>query len=190
MRSVALNTKEHILGEETVKTSWIQFLWRVTSVQVISYFVFGLIFSTAFNYSNAYTASILSTFMKPTSSPWVAAGPLLQIIRGVVFAVVLYPFKNVFLKNKQGWFLLWGLFIGLAIIGPVGPAPGSVEGMIYTKLPLTYHLYGLPEVLLQTLFFSLGLFYWYRKPGKAWNTLMLIGFVLIAAMSLAGIFLR
>lgn len=178
------------MEEKSVAASRFQFLWRVTSVQVISYFVFGLIFSTAFNYSNAYATSILSAFMKPTSSPWVAAGPLFQVIRGIVFTIVLFPFRNVFLKNRHGWLLLWGLFIGLAIIGPVGPAPGSVEGMVYTKLPLIYHLYGLPEVLMQTLFFSLGIFYWYRKPGKTWNILMIVGFVLIVLMSLAGIFLR
>jgi len=167
-----------------------RFLWRITALQVVTYFVFGLLFSTLFNYSNAYTSTILSSFMKPMSSAWVAAGPLFQILRGVLFAVVLWPFREPILNHKNGWLILWGLFLGLAIFGPVGPAPGSIEGMVYTKLPLTYHLFGLPEVLFQTLFFSLGVYYWYAKPGKVWTIPMTIALVLIILMSLAGIFLR
>jgi hypothetical protein len=38
---------------------------------------------------------------------------------------------------------------------------------------LWVHLRGLPEVLLQSLALSLGLFYWINYPGKRWlNWLM------------------
>ncbi len=33
--------------------------------------------------------------------------------------------------------------------------PGSLEGAAYTRLPLWFHLIGMPEILLQTLAFSL-----------------------------------
>jgi len=167
-----------------------QFIWRVSTCHILSYFILGITFSTLLNYEDAYTNTILSTFMRPFSSPWVAAGPSLQIVRGILFALVLWPIKDVFLKRDNGWLILWILFIGLAVLGPVGPAPGSLEGMIYTKLPMSYHLFGLPEVVFQTLLFSLSLYYWYKSPGRLWNIIMSVSIVLIILMSLAGIFWR
>ncbi|MFI5184497.1 MAG: hypothetical protein ACHQNV_08865 [Vicinamibacteria bacterium] len=78
----------------------------------------------------------------------------------------------MFLGGAQGWLKLWGLLMGLAIFSTAGAAPGSVEGMIYTKIPVAHHLLGLPEVLLQTLAFSLLLHAWHRHPGRAWSVVM------------------
>jgi hypothetical protein len=79
--------------------------------------------------------------------------------------------------------------VGLAIFSTAGAAPGSVEGIIYTKIPLGLQLIGLPEVLLQTLAFSLLVTTWHRHPHLAWaiviGGLMVLGILL----SLAGAFL-
>jgi hypothetical protein len=45
-------------------------------------------------------------------------------------------------------------------------APGSTEGIIFTQLPLWFHFIGMPEILLQTLAFSLLLFYWDRRNER------------------------
>lgn len=174
---------------EQKKASWPKFLWRISASHIVSYFIMGVIFSTLLNYKGNFASSALS-FMRPTDSPWVAAGPSLQIIRGILFALVLWPIGEVFLQRKKGWVILWLLFLGLAILGTAGPTPGSLEGIIYTKIPIGYHLLGLPEAVLQTLLFSLFVFYWYKKPAKTWNVLMAIGVGLIVLMSLAGVFLR
>ena len=171
------------------KSFW-QFSWRVIACHVVSYFIFGLFFSLIFNYKDAYVNSILSSFMKPTTSPWVAIGPSLQIIRGFVFALVLWPMKDFFINNKKGWLTLWLLFVGLAILGTTGPVSSSIEGLIYTKIPVYYQLLGLPEVLLQTFAFSYFLVYWYKHPKKVWNIVMGICCVIILLMGLAGVFLR
>lgn len=42
------------------------------------------------------------------------------------------------------------------------PAPCSIEGLIYTRLPLEFHLKGAPEILIQTLLFS----YFAAAPSK------------------------
>jgi hypothetical protein len=172
-----------------MKSKW-QFFWRVTACHMVSYFVFGLIFSKLFNYKDAYTTSLLSSLMRPVSEPIVAAGPMLQIIRGLLFTLILWPLKEYIFDKKQGWLKLWLIFIGFAILGTVGPTPGSIEGLIYTKLPFVYQILGLPEVLLQTLTFSLGLYFWYKRPKKAYNVTMGIFCGLIVLMSLAGVFLR
>jgi len=127
--------------------------------------------------------------MRPISSSWVAAGPALQVIRGLIFAVALYPFRSVFLSGRQGWLKLWGLLVGLAIFSTAGAAPGSVEGIIYTKIPLGSQLIGLPEVLLQTLAFSLLITTWHMHPHRAWAIVMGGLMVLGILLSLAGAFL-
>ena len=111
------------------------------------------------------------------------------IIRGLIFAVALYPFQSVFLNGRRGWLKLWGLLVGLAIFSTAGAAPGSVEGIIYTKIPLGSQLIGLPEVLLQTLAFSLLVTIWHRHPHRAWAIVMGGLMVLGILLSLAGAFL-
>jgi hypothetical protein len=166
-----------------------RFLGRVTSTHLATYFVAGMLAYSLFDYRTLFQTEALSCLMRPISSRWVAAGPALQVFRGFIFALALYPFRSVFLGGRHGWLKLWGLLMGLAIFSTAGAAPGSVEGMIYTKIPIGHHLLGLPEVLLQTLVFSLLLTAWHRHPHRAWAVvmggLMLLGIL----MSIAGVFL-
>jgi hypothetical protein len=176
--------------QERKKASWFQFFWRITSCHMVTYLVAGIFASTLLNYKDFFMKTMLSSFMRPIDSPWVAAGPSLQVIRGLLFALILWPIRNTFLEAKKGWLKLWLLLIGLAILGTAGPSPGSLEGIIYTKLPIQYHLWGLPEVIIQTMLFSLAIVYWYKKPIRVWNVLMIIAIILIILMSVAGIFLK
>ena len=176
--------------QQTKKSSWFTFFWRITSVHMVTYFIAGILASTLLNYKDFFGKIMLSVFMRSLDSPWVAAGPSLQVFRGLLFALVLWPIRNTFLEDEKGWLKLWLLLIGLAILGTAGPSPGSLEGIIYTKLPLKYHLWGLPEVFFQTMLFSLGIVLWYKKPTRVWNIVMTIAVVLIVLMSVAGAFLR
>ena len=124
--------------------------------------------------------------MKPTNSPIVALGPALQCIRGLLFAAVFYPFWNFILNHKHSVWLLWSLFLGLAILGACGAMPGSFEGMIYTIIPIKTQFLMLPEIVIQTLMFSAGLIVWYRYPRKWYNVMMIILLVAIVFMSTAG----
>jgi hypothetical protein len=124
--------------------------------------------------------------MKPTDTPIVALGPALQVFRGLLFAVVLYPFRRVFLDEGRGWLKLWGLFMGLAILGTSGPAPGSFEGIVFLKAPVADQIIGLWEVVLQTLLASILVVAWHRKPGKPWAVVMYGLWALTVMMSVAG----
>lgn len=62
---------------------------------------------------------------------------------------------------------MWGIFIIFGILGTPAAAPSSLEGVIYSKLPLWYHLIGLPEMVLQTLAFSLILVWWEKRRYQA-----------------------
>ncbi|HRS66688.1 MAG TPA: hypothetical protein P5519_12470 [Spirochaetia bacterium] len=89
--------------------------------------------------------------------------------------------------NLYHWDIVAILIVaGFSIFAPQAPALGTFEGFIYTKLPIFEHIIGLPECLLYSLFFSLGVYKWYQKPKRIWNTVSIIGIVLITLMSLLG----
>jgi len=163
------------------------FFWRISSSHMITYFIMGIIAASILNYKEVFENPPLSYLMKPIDSSWVAIGPVLQIFRGLVFSIVLWFFKDNFLYKRYGWLKLWGLIVGLCILSTTGPTPGSIEGLIYTKIPVISQLKGYFEVLPQTLLFSLLVFYWYRKPKKLWNVLSIILVSIIIILCTLGL---
>src|SRR5258705_4709123 len=141
---------------------------KTVAVHTITYFVAGILAYTLGGYEKSFSEPPLSYFMRPTSDPLVMAGPLFQPIRGVIFASALYPLRNVLFGDRRGWLILWWLLLALGVLSTFGPSPGSVEGMIYTTIPPLKQILGLWEVLLQSLLFSLILFYWVNHPEKKW----------------------
>jgi hypothetical protein len=161
-----------------------RFFFRVTACHVITYMILGILAYNIMDYPTQFKDEC--SIMIPTDSPRVALGPSLQAIRGLIFAIALYPFRRVFLDESWGWLKLWGLLLGLAILSTAGPAPGSVEGMIYTRSPIWGQIIGLWEVVLQTLAFSVLLEAWHRRPHKAWGIVMGALTLLVILMSVAG----
>jgi hypothetical protein len=174
-----MNQNRPILGETLVKT---------IVTHTVTYFVMGLLASTILNYAGFFSQSSLNAMMRPTTDVWVMAGPLFQPIRGILFGLVFYLLREPFFGKKNGWLVMWFTLVALGIIGTFGPTPGSLEGMIYTIFPLWVHLRGLPEVLLQSLFLSLILFYWVNHPQKKWlSWVMGIAFVILMALPILGL---
>lgn len=163
------------------------FFWRITASHMITYMIMGLIASSLFNYKDLFEETLLSCMYRPYNSPWIAAGPSLQVIRGLIFALALWFFKDNFLYQKYGWLKLWGLLIGLSILSTTGAPPGSIEGFIYTKIPVTDQVKGYFEVGIQTLLFSIFVCLWYSQPKKAWNIIAAILVGLIFFMSIMGV---
>jgi len=160
------------------------FWWRVVSTHVVTYFAVGVLALQLLDYRHLYSATELRHLMRPTTSPWVAAGGALQLVRGTVFALILWPLAETLVRRS--WLIVFGLFVGLAILGTAGPAPGSLEGAVFTTLPPRLHLVGLPEVVVQTAAFSYCLVAWSRRPAR-WKTIAAAtGVVLVVTMSLLG----
>ena len=151
---------------------------------MISYFLAGLFAYQFLNYKELFDTPPFSSFMRPTDSLAVAAGPSLQLIRGFIFSIALWPFRDIFLNTKFGWLKLWGLLIGLSILSTTAAASGSVEGFIYTTIPFKLQVIGYFEVVPQTLLFSLGVCYWYKKPKKAWfiTSIILVSIILLLSI--------
>lgn len=156
----------------------------------ITYFIMGLLASTLFNYGRLYAETSLNLLMRQTSEPMVMAGPLFQPIRGFLFGIVFFLLRDTLFRRKNGWLVMWILLVVVGILSPFGPSPGSIEGMIYTVVPLEIQLIGLPEVLLQALILSVVLFYWVNHPEKTWlNWVMGVAFALVILMPILGLLL-
>jgi len=166
---------------------FITFFWRITSSHIITYFFAGMFAYYFLNYRALFETQPFSSFMKPMNSLAVAAGPALQLIRGFIFSVALWPFRDIFLNTKYGWLKLWGLLLGLSILSTTAAAPGSVEGFIYTTIPVEKQIVGYVEVMPQTLLFSLIIYYWYKKPVKAWYVISIVLVSIILLLTIAAI---
>ncbi len=143
------------------------------------------------DYSSKFAQPGLSGFMRQAADPLVAAGPLFQPIRGMLFALVFYPLQNSFFGRKNGWALMWLTLILLGVLSTFGPTPGSVEGLIYTTIPIATQLLCLPEVLLQSLLLSVILCYWVNHDeNKRLAWVMIIALGLVVMFSVLGIYAR
>ncbi len=170
---------------EETKNNYITFAWRITASHTIAYFIAGIFALFILRYDELFGVGVLS-FMRPTDSLWVAAGPGLQIIRGLLLSFFLFPFITIFLETKRGWLKFGLLSFGLSNLLTASAAVGSFEGLIYTTTPLKYHLLGLPEAIIYLTLFSVLMWRWYKKPTKIFNLVAVILVSLVALMSIMG----
>ncbi|NMB95230.1 MAG: hypothetical protein GYA02_01245 [Clostridiaceae bacterium] len=121
---------------------------------------------TLMGYESEFAQNQSFAHFRPMDSPIVRAAVLFQFIRGAMFALILYPFREIITSGKYGWLILFGVIWGLTCLGAVNATPGSIEGFIYTEVSLKDHLVGMPEVITQALAFS-GLFWWWERKAKS-----------------------
>jgi hypothetical protein len=157
-------------------------------VHTVTYFALGLISSTVFDYATRYSDPLLGNFMRQINHPLVAAGPMLQVFRGLLFGLVFYLLRDVYFGHKKGWLTAWAVLVIVGIISTFGPSPCSIEGFIYTNVPLNFHLIGLPEVVIQSFLLAYITHYWVTHPEKKWLAWIIgIVFALVVLMSALGI---
>ncbi len=155
----------------------------------LSYFLVGLVASIVFNYAADFSRPELSGYMRQIGDPVIALGPALQPLRGILFALAFFPLREILFDRKNGWLITWWLLVALGILSTFGPASGSVEGAIYTTLPIVDQFFsgGMLEILTQSFLFSVLLYYWVNHPEKRWlNGLLGVLFLLVVLMSLIG----
>jgi len=118
----------------------------------------------------------------------VNAGVLFQPIRGLLLGAVLFLLREPLFHRRHGWLTLWATLVVVGILSVYIGAPGSLEGLIYTRVPFSLQLALLPEVIVQTLLFSAVLFYWVNHPEKRWISWVLASFfVLILILPALGL---
>ena len=136
---------------------------KTAIVYSVTYFAAGVTAMTLLGYGDLFENP--NSIMKPVSDPMVMAGFVLQPVRGLIFALAIYPVRDVVFGPQRGWLVLWWLLVSIGILSTFGPAPGSIEGMIYTKQAISIFTY--VEIVPQAL--SLILYYWVNYDLK-WLT--------------------
>lgn len=183
--------QESVTQSRGHRPSFSEIVLKSAIVHTGTYFVVGASAFYAFNYSEIFVSGPLAEIMRPTTDPIVAAGPLFQPIRGVLFGLVFYMLRDFLFVRNRGWLIMWAMLAILGILNTFGPTPGSIEGAIYTRFTIsTLYEFSLIEVYGQALLLSLGVFYWVRNPHVRWldwGFSIIAGFAILA--SLAGIFL-
>ena len=93
---------------DKIKINFGTFIWRITATHTIAYFVAGIFALLVLRYDEIFGIGTLS-FMRPTDSSWVAAGPGLQVIRGLLLSLFLFPFRTIFFETEKGWIKFWSI---------------------------------------------------------------------------------
>ena len=155
----------------------------------LTYFVIGALAAHYLHYGEAFARP--DSGMRQITDPWVMAGPLFQPLRGLVFASVFYPLRGCLFGKKHGWLVMAWILIAVGILSTFGPASGSIEGMIYTPVPIRFQLRGWLEVVPQAVLLSALLCYWVNHPGKKWlSWLFGVGFFVMMALPILGLLTR
>jgi hypothetical protein len=152
--------------ENSVQIRFPGFAFKMMAVHTITYFVMGILAYSFLNYAEQFARPEMASWMRQTTDPMVMAGPLFQPIRGLIFALVFYPFRRILFEHKYGWLIIWWSLVGLGILSTFGPAPGSIEGMIYTTIPVRNQLTGWLEVVPQALLLSAVVSYWVNHSNN------------------------
>jgi len=137
------------------------FTAKVTAAQVTTYFIAGLIFYQLLT-KDFYTGPnpIFAVFMRTEAEPDLWAHVMrwflpAQFLRGILMAAVLYPLFDTLKAWPFGKRLLWiaSVYLVFAFWATAVAAPGTIEGMVYLRPPLTglVHLKVQPEIILQGL---------------------------------------
>jgi len=156
-------------------------------VHTVTYFIMGLLALTFLEYKTAFAEPITREYMRQVDEPIVALGPALQFIRGILFAMAFYPLREILFWRKNGWLITWLLLVTLGILSTFAAAPGSVEGLLYTKMLIGLQISGWLEVMTQALLLSAILYYWVNHPEQKWLAWILgIIYALVIIFSILG----
>jgi len=150
--------------------SVLTFVVGVVVLHIVTYYFAGMIGLVGMGESQYYPPSptAISFLRDPTSSCVQSLVLPAQTLRGLLFAVVLYPFRRRLVGLGQ---LLGGLLVTAVVflLGQVAGYGGIIERFVYyTPIPLGFVILSFFEILLQTLLFGQLLIYWERHLNKTY----------------------
>jgi len=147
--------------------SFYPFALRFIAVHFVTYVVCGITFMYISSYFDYFAADpLMKQVMRPEDDLRVSLAIPGQIIRGLILAFAIYPFRSTILEKPFGWLKLFFLMFILTGWGSVSPGPGTIEGFFYTYYDFSNPLIGMPEIIVQMLGFSWLFCYWQRKKQK------------------------
>jgi hypothetical protein len=140
--------------------------------QVITYLFAGILAQNFLGASVFYPPSPEALcFLRDPGSSYVQ-GLIVpaQILRGLLFALVLVPFRRTFwsLGRFRG-----GLLLGMVlfIIGYVAASGGIIEHLVYfVPIPMSFYTITFFEVLVQTVLLGLLVMWWEGRLNREFYT--------------------
>ena len=126
--------------------------------------------------------------MRTYDSILVMLGPLLQVFRGAIIALVFVPFRKAIMDNKWGWIYLFAAQWILLDVAADSVTPGAIEAVIYTDIPSAHHFFTYAKFTFHTLIVSLLFWTCQKKSNKILNIIFISVFIIIAALLILGVF--
>jgi len=88
----------------------IPFTLRFIAIHTLTYLVFGIFFMLVSRYFEYFKNDpIFELVMKPSDSLYVGLAPLAQVLRGALLALAIFPFRELIIGRRLGWFKLFFL---------------------------------------------------------------------------------
>ncbi|MGD0096568.1 MAG: hypothetical protein ABSB60_08735 [Terracidiphilus sp.] len=78
------------------------------------------------------------------------------------------------------------ILIGIGILGTFAAPAGSLEGFIYTIIPIRFQLRGYLEIVPQAMLLSSLLCYWVEHPKRWLSWTLGVFYVIIVALPILG----
>lgn len=153
MKNFNLHLKE---GTTMLSNEKAKFIAKVTIAHIVTYFICGVLAMNLFQYNEQMNNVGLKS-VEEINGLAVIFG---QLIRGVLFGIVIWWIKDSIIGKKLAWLKLWAILVIIGIISIYEPASASIEGFIYLipssePLPLAFELGSRAEITIQPLLFSL-----------------------------------
>ena len=183
MNNATIETALHSSGRNNALPGFSGLCVKMAVVHTISYMFMGIIAMTLMDYKSAFAQPELACWMRSFDDPLLQAGVLFQPLRGILFALAFYPVRSIVFE-KHGWYIMGWLLVALGILGTFGPAPGSFEGYLFTRLHGQYM--GYIEVVPQALLLAAIVCYWVRNPKNWLNWLLGVLFVITMLLPILG----
>jgi hypothetical protein len=147
-----------------------KFILGFAILQLITYFFAGIIAQHALGANDFYQPSVhaLSYLRNPSSKHVMALFIPAQLLRGSLFALVLFPFRSRIFEFGQ---IKGGLIITAIVLvfGYIAASGGLIEHYVYftaPSYPLRFALITLIEIIIQTVLLGQLLMIGERKFNK------------------------
>jgi hypothetical protein len=135
--------------------TFIKFCLVVIAVHIITYYIAGFIGRYVLGSSEFYPPSpnAISYLRDPQNATLLLWALLANILRGLLFAVVLFPFRQRLLELGV-WYGGLAITALVFVMGYVAASGGMIEHFVYFKAadyPVKFAIITLIEILIQTL---------------------------------------
>ena len=159
---------------------------KTVVAHTLTYVLMGMLAAHFLHYEELFNKP--NSGLRPFNSLWIMFGPALQVFRGILIASIFYLFREALFARRNGWLRMAWMLIGIGILGTFGAPSGSIEGYIYTTIPVAAQMRGYLEIVPQALLLSGLLCYWVNHAEKKWmNWTLGALYVVILALPVLGL---